>query len=84
VLVATEQVEVVVMVAASRLAAAAATATAATMTEMVEGTGGARTGNQERRSGHNGQNQHLAKHQRSPHLVEHLRRVHSEKLHTPW
>jgi hypothetical protein len=60
-----EVVVMVVMVAASRLAAAPTA-------EMVEGAGGARTGNQERRSGHNGQNQHLAKHQRSPHLVEHL------------
>jgi hypothetical protein len=39
---------------------------------------------QERGSGHDGQNQRLTKHQQSPHLVEHLRRVHSEKIHTPW
>ena len=53
-------------------------------TPVVVGESGARTCDQERGSGHNGQNQRLTKHQRSPHLVEHLRRVHSEKLHTPW
>jgi hypothetical protein len=57
---------------------------AATTTTVVVGVSTARTGGQERGSGHDGQNQRLTKHQQSPQLVEHLRRVHPEKLHTPW
>ena len=37
---------------------------------------------QERGSGHDGQKQRLTKHQQSPHLVENLRRVHSENKST--
>jgi hypothetical protein len=57
---------------------------AATTTTMVVRISTARTGGQESGSGHDGQNQRLTKHQQSPQLVEHLRRVHPEKLHTPW
>jgi hypothetical protein len=57
---------------------------AATTTTVVVGISTTRTGGQERGSGHDGQNQRLTKHQQSPQLVEHLRRVHPEKLHTPW
>jgi hypothetical protein len=70
-------VVVVLMVAAAAAtttAAAAAISTATTTTAALvrEQAGGrwARSGDQERRSGHHGRKQSLAKHQRSPHLLK--------------
>lgn len=58
----------------------AAPAAAATV---MAGTGSARRGGQQRSSGHDGQNQGLAKHQRSPQFVGHQRRIHSENTTCP-
>jgi hypothetical protein len=63
--------------ATASAAAAAISTTTAAATLVREQPGGrwAWSGDQERRSGHHGQKQSLAKHQRSPHLVKFLRRV---------
>ena len=64
---------VVAAAAATTTAAAAAISTTTTAAALVrEQAGGrwARSGDQERRSGHHGRKQSLAKHQRSPHLLK--------------
>jgi hypothetical protein len=68
---------VVVMVAPT----AGGGCTTAASTAVREQTGGRRAWScdQEGRSGHHGQKQSLAKHQRSPHLVKFLRRVNPEE-----
>jgi hypothetical protein len=74
-------VGVVVMIAAAATTTAAAAAISTTTTAAAptvrEQAGGRRawSGDQERHSGHHGQQQSLAKHQGSPHLVKFLRRV---------
>jgi hypothetical protein len=61
--------------AAATTAAISTTTAAATLVREQPGGRWAWSGDQERRSGHHGQKQSLAKHQRSPHLVKFLRRV---------
>jgi len=70
-------VVMVVMAAAAAATTAAISTAAAAATTVREQAGGswAWSGDQERRSGHHGQKQSLAKHQRSPHLLKFLRRV---------
>jgi hypothetical protein len=58
-------------------------AAAATSTPMVEGPGATGARDQERCSGHDRQNQSLTKHQGSPCILEHLRRLYPENCTRP-
>jgi hypothetical protein len=68
-------VVMVVVAATAAISTSTSTTAAAALVRKQAGGRWAWSGDQERRSGHDGQKQSLAKHQRSPHLVKFLRRV---------
>jgi hypothetical protein len=70
--------------AAATAAAVSATTAAATLVREQPGGRWAWSGDQERRSGHHGRKQSLAKHQRSPQSCEVLRRVNLLTILCPW